>query len=223
MVDVNVDHFYAAAADHFRGEVADIRRHVEGYLHFIDEAGAGTPEAPVLDIGCGRGEWLAALRDHHKLSYGIDLSDAAIDRCSRQGLPVTKADAIVHLEATPPGSLGAITGFHLIEHLTPDDRIAFALLALRCLRPGGVLILETPNPENLRVACVNFYFDQTHVCPIPALFLDFLLRYAGFDVQDPLYMAPTREGGYLPGWSPDQDYAIIAHRPVTQERQYETD
>jgi SAM-dependent methyltransferase len=209
------DGFYAKLEERFRGPTDEIRRNQEHYIPLIDAAGAGTVESPILDLGCGRGEWLGLLRSQGKNARGIDVNEVFIDLCRRQNLPVTRDDALEHLASMASGSLGAITGFHIVEHLSGSSQIRLIQLAFRALRPGGVLILETPNPEHLSVAALRFYLDPTHVRPIPAPLLEFMARHAGFTDVRIERRAPSGDGEAAQGWSQFQDYALIAFRATS--------
>jgi O-antigen chain-terminating methyltransferase len=175
-----LDSFYAAFEDHFRGDRAVIRTRVEPYLPLIREAGAGTPEAPVVDVGCGRGEWLELIRDSGLIGKGIEINRVFIDMCRGLGLDITEGDAIESLRAMPEGSAGAVTAMHLIEHLAFEQAIALLDEMRRVLRPGGIVIVETPNPENLSVGHHWFYTDPTHRNPIPPQTLRWIVEARGF-------------------------------------------
>lgn len=210
---VDGDDFYASLEDHFRGSTEEIRSRQQHNVVHVETAGAGTAEAPILDLGCGRGEWLGLLRDRGLVARGIDTNEVFLERCRRDRLPVQRDDAIRHLEMIAPASLGAITGFHIIEHMTANEQVRLVQLAFRALRPGGILILETPNPEHLSVAALRFYLDPTHVRPVPAPLLEFMARQAGFGEIQIERRAPSGDGEAAQGWSRFQDYAIIARRP----------
>ena len=207
------DELYASLEDRFRGSTDEIRERQEYYVPFVQAAEAGTPEAPVVDLGCGRGEWLSILRNHGKVAYGIDLNEVFIDRCQREGLTVKRDDAFHHLESVVPASLGAVTGFHIIEHLPGDQQIRLVQLAFRALRPGGIMILETPNPEHLCVTALRFYLDPTHLRQVPIALLQFLAEHTGFQDVRIERRSPSGDGEASQGWSQYQDYAVIAVRP----------
>ena len=207
------DELYASLEDRFRGSTDEIRERQEYYVPFVQAAEAGTPEAPVADLGCGRGEWLSALRNHGKIAYGIDLNEVFIDRCQREGLTIKRDDALHHLESIVPASLGAVTGFHIIEHLPGDQQIRLVQLAFRALRPGGIMILETPNPEHLSVTALRFYLDPTHLRQVPIALLQFLAEHTGFQDVRIERRSPSGDGEASQGWSQYQDYAVIAVRP----------
>ena len=174
---------YAAFEAAFRGSRETIMRRCEPYVAWVDGCGAGSPDAPILDIGCGRGEWLELLKVKHRAARGVDLNGTFVEYCRSIGLDVVREDAVAHLKSLPDGSLGAITSMHLVEHLPFEVMIALIDEALRVLRPGGILALETPNPENLTVGAHWFYMDPTHRNPIPPLALRWLVEQRGFGVS----------------------------------------
>lgn len=221
---------YAAFEDQFRGSRDLIRSRIEPYLAWVRAAGAGSLDAPVVDVGCGRGEWLELLTENGLEASGIDLNHDFIMSCERTGLQVTEGDAIEVLARRPAGSAGAITSMHLIEHLPFDRLVALIDECLRVLRPGGLLLLETPNPENLLVGSHYFYLDPTHRNPLPPTMMQWLVENRGFqDVRIERLSAhrhldaPPLLPGELPGavsinnllekLRVGPDYAIIARRP----------
>lgn len=174
------DGLYLALEDRFRGSRQEIMERLQHYVPLLREAGAGTPEAPVLDLGCGRGEWLEVLRENNLAGQGLDLNPALLDQARQRGLEVTEAEAGAWLTAQPEGAFGCVTAFHLVEHLELAELLALLDSVRRVLRPGGLVILETPNPENLVTGACNFYMDPTHKRPLPPLLLEFLLQNKGF-------------------------------------------
>lgn len=175
-----LDAMYATFEDHFRGTRKDIKERQSIYLTIIRNSGAGFEKSPVLDIGCGRGEWLELLRENKLTSYGVDLNDIFVRQCQEDQLNVVKQDALVYLRGLQDDTLGAITGFHIIEHLPINSLVSLLDEAIRVLRPGGVVIFETPNPENLVVGACNFYMDPTHRNPLPPEMSLFLVEARGF-------------------------------------------
>ncbi|WP_429328191.1 DUF4214 domain-containing protein [Paraburkholderia atlantica] len=175
-----LDALYASLEDRFRGTRADIKGRQSIYLPHIRSALARSDGAPVLDLGCGRGEWLELLGEGGLVARGVDSNRVFVDTCKEQSLNVTEADVISHLRELKPNSIGAITAFHLVEHI--DNKALICLLdeSLRVLKPGGILVLETPNPKNLIVGSCNFYLDPTHRHPLPPALLQYLVEARGF-------------------------------------------
>lgn len=185
-----LDELYVAFEDQFRGEREEIKTRLRVYLPILERASV---TQDVLDIGCGRGEWLELLRESGKHGRGVDHNRIFIDRCQRIGLDVVQRDAIAYLSELPDASLNAITSFHLVEHL--PFKVLMQLLdeMARVLRPGSPLILETPNPENFIVGSHTFYADPTHRNPIPSATLSFLLASRGLTDIDVMRMRPWEE------------------------------
>ena len=219
----NMDALYAALEDEFRGSRQEIGERLSVYLPRLTEAGIGSESMPILDVGCGRGEWLELLREHQLHGTGIDLNRVVLAMCRERGLPAVEAEAIEHLRSLPEASLGAVTAFHVIEHLKLPQLLDLLDAAKRALKPGGVAIFETPNPNNMFVSSRYFYLDPTHRHPIPSLLGRFLAEARGFERVEILELHPwpeehrldTHTGGDLAARFNDcfygpQDYAIIA-------------
>ena len=171
---------YVFFEDHFRGTRQEIKGRLAYYLSFLRETNAGSQESIILDAGCGRGEWLELLKERDLAAKGVDLNKMAIRQCSDLGLDVVQSDIIEYLHSLPDDSVGALTAFHLIEHLPFDTLLKFMDESLRVLKPGGMVVLETPNPENIQVGACNFYFDPTHRNPLPAETVKYLIKSRGF-------------------------------------------
>jgi SAM-dependent methyltransferase len=178
------DALYAELELEFRGSRAAIRERLKAHLPVAQQV-ARDGRGPVVDVGCGRGEWLELLRDHGIPAVGVDVNETFVERCREAGLDVRHEDALTYLWSLEPDHrAGAVTAFHLAEHLGLDLLVDLIDAALSGLRPGGALLLETPNPENLTVGSANFYLDPTHVAPLPPALLAFLVRSRGFvDVE----------------------------------------
>jgi len=220
--DHRLDSFYAAFEDSFRGSRLDIKERLVPYLDRLLVAGAGQPDKPILDIGCGRGEWLELLNEKRLAAYGVDLNTLNVEYAKSLDLDARNVDLLEHLQLVEDGGLSAVTAFHVVEHLPFETLIDFLDEALRVLTPGGVLILETPNPETVRVGATTFYNDPTHRNPIPPAVLQFMVEHRGFELAETVRLHPFTQG-LLQEASADaallnrvlfgpQDYAIIARR-----------
>ncbi len=221
-VDQRLDSFYLAFEEAFRGSREDIKNGLLIYVERVIAAGAGQPDKPILDVGCGRGEWIELLKENHLAVYGIDQNTLMVECAVSHGFDVREADLLDHLHKLPDSSLSAVTAFHVVEHLPFGALIDFLDETLRVLMPGGVLILETPNPETIRVGATTFYNDPTHRNPIPPAVLQFMVEHRGFSDVETLKLHPFSQG-LLESKSADakllnrvlfgpQDYAIIARR-----------
>jgi O-antigen chain-terminating methyltransferase len=173
----HLDAFYAAFEDQFRGHREAIKERLKVYLPTLREAGI---RSGILDIGCGRGEWLELLQEEGAKAHGVDLNRVMLDECRQRGFEVTEADAISYLRGLPDESLQAVTSFHLIEHLPFETLVMLVDEIQRTLKPGGLVILETPNPKNLTVGACSFYSDPTHRNPVFPETIQFILSQRGF-------------------------------------------
>lgn len=219
------DAFYLAFEEAFRGSEASVQERLEPCLACLAEAGVGGEDRPVMDLGSGRGEWLALLHRAGLTAYGVDTSGAMVGRARSRGLDVTRGDAEDRLAACESRSLGAVTAFHLVEHLPFNQLVALLDHAFRTLVPGGVMILETPNPENLRVGANTFWTDPTHRRPLPPRLLAFLAEHCGFSPVRTLPCHSVPEGerpepatpferAVAPQLFGPQDYRLIAWKPA---------
>ena len=213
--------FYLAFENRFRGDYFAIQARQAVYLPVIQTTNAGTASCPILDIGSGRGEWLQLLQNNQLEAYGVDSDASMVAACRTLKLNVHFDDAFEHLSSLSEGSLGAITGFHIAEHLPFPILVALFEKALHALQPGGLLILETPNPENLLVGACYFYTDPTHLRPLPPDLLAFVAEYTGFMQVEimRLHPFPQYDESLAHSDRPErfifgpQDYALIARKP----------
>lgn len=224
LAHADFDQFYLDFEDRFRGSRAEVKRRVTIHADRFLAAGVGTAASPIVDLGCGRGEWLEVMRERDLTAYGVDGNAVAVELCQRAGLTALHGDALQHLRSLPDGSLGGVTAFHVAEHLEPGALMELLDQALRTLVPHGILLLETPNPENILVGARNFWFDPTHRNPIPPVVLEFLVKHRGFVDAEIVRLHPYPEDERLPREtelgrrldaliSGPQDYAVIARRP----------
>ncbi|MDP1822129.1 MAG: class I SAM-dependent methyltransferase [Archangium sp.] len=149
-----------------RGSREEITRRAREHLGALQEAGAGTALRPILDLGCGHGELLKVLRDEKLVARGLDSNRFAVSACREAGLDVAEGDLLETLDQLPEASLGAVTAIHVAEHLPLHVLLRALQGIVRALQPGGVAVLETPNPENTIVGSCNFYVDPTHQRPL---------------------------------------------------------
>ncbi len=173
------DSFYLAFENRFRGEAETIRTRLAYYLPIIDGIAPLVERLPLVDIGCGRGEWLKMLPDTTK-RVGIDLNSMNVQACHELGLDAVLADGLAWLSQQSNNSIAAVTAFHVIEHLSFEQFNTLLDECMRVLAPGGMVIFETPNPENLVSAATHFHTDPTHIHPLPPAFSEFMLEYKGF-------------------------------------------
>jgi 2-polyprenyl-3-methyl-5-hydroxy-6-metoxy-1,4-benzoquinol methylase len=220
---------YLSLTNRFRGSTAEIRRRQEGYLrHFADVAN-------VVDIGCGRGEFLQLLREHGVSATGVDVEESMVAECERLGLDAVLGDGIAYLESTPEASLGGIVAAQVIEHLSTNDLVRLVRVGFSRLRPGGVMLLETVNPTAL-ITFSSFYADFTHNRPVHPQAVQWLAESAGFEAEIE-YVSPVSDDRRLrsfgaPGVDPSamaefnrgialandllfgyQEYALVARKP----------
>jgi 2-polyprenyl-3-methyl-5-hydroxy-6-metoxy-1,4-benzoquinol methylase len=169
---INVD--WLRFAESFRGpeeEIRELQRHY--VLRF-----AGS--APVLDLGCGRGEFLEAARDAGLRASGIDQSEECVNLCRSKGLHAEKADLFAYLVALADQSLGGIYCSQVVEHIDPHRLPDLIFLMAKKLRQGALAVIETPNPECLAIFATHFFLDPTHTRPVPPRLLGFYMEEAGF-------------------------------------------
>jgi len=218
------DDLYLAMQLKFRGSSDDVTAKSERYLPLLlNNEGLAGGET-FLDIGCGRGEWLALLRSKNITCRGIDLSEAMVAEAKARGFDVVAADAVAYLKAQPDASLGGISAFHVVEHIPFFDLVDLIDEIRRVLKPGGVLLFETPNPENLVVGACTFNYDPTHQKPLPPELLNFVVTVRGLPsrvIRRPedcaIDAGPSEfKPQDLNDWFRlPMDYAIFATKPTT--------
>lgn len=175
------DQFYHRLENRYRGSREEISKRLQTYLPDVRSAVARSGDLPVLDLGCGRGEWLGLLKMEGITARGIDTNSVQIAEARDIGLDASEGDALQALGETADASLSVISAHHLIEHL-PFDSVAWIVReAQRVLAPGGLLLMETPNTRNVLVGATTFHTDPTHLKPMPAQVMEVLLETAGFN------------------------------------------
>lgn len=220
---VTHDGFYRALEERFRGSRELVTSRLRVYLSFIKPLTSIYDRPAAVDLGCGRGEWLELLTDNGFDARGVDLDVGMLAASYERGLNVTTGDAISFLKDLPNESQSIVSGFHITEHLTFSELQTLVEQALRVLKPAGLLILETPNAENIKVASLGFYLDPTHRHPLHPDLLLFLTKYHGFDrtkllrLQENPDLLKSRAVSLdqvLGGASPD--YAVIAQKAADE-------
>jgi SAM-dependent methyltransferase len=175
---------YVGFEDRYRGSQEDIRARLMGYLPLFEGA------ADVLDIGCGRGEFLDLLRERGVRAQGLDLNHEMVEVCLARGLDVHEGDALGYLESLPDGALGGLLAAQVVEHLEPGYLMQMLDVAYHKLRPGSRIVLETINPACWFAFFSSYIRDITHVRPLHPDTLSYLLTASGFQRVAVRYEAP---------------------------------
>lgn len=218
------ENFYRAFEDKHRGSRDLIKGRLRAYIPYLKVLATIYPGSNAVDLGCGRGEWLEILKELHFCEKGVDLDSGMLSSCIENNLNVEQGDALKVLATLQDESQSIVSAFHLVEHITFEQLQMLVTEALRVLRPGGILIMETPNPENIVVATSNFYLDPTHQRPIPPMLLSFTAEFTGFarvktvrlqESQDLLTKVNVNVSDVIGGVSPD--YAVIAQKEASPE------
>lgn len=193
------DALYVALENHFRGSRDLVAQRQQDYLPMLPAV--ITEATPLIDLGCGRGEWLKVLKSKGISAIGVDSNTVCIAECKEENLAVEENDLLSFLSARPNASVGTYTLFQVLEHL-PFAILVEALREMRrTLVPGGRVIAEIPNAKNLRVSAGTFWIDPTHQRPLFPELLMFLATEVGFAQADGVYtnnLAPQHDLSGLP-------------------------
>jgi len=181
------DFDYTRFAERFRGSEQYVRNSQEIYAQWF----AGRRN--VLDIGCGRGELLEVLRSAGAQARGIDLSEESVAQCRSRGLEAELADLFEYLPNQPDGEFDGIVSSQVVEHIAPARLAPMIRLCAAKLCRGGLLAIETPNPECLAIFATHFYLDPTHTRPVPAPLLSFYMEEEGFGGIEIRRLSPAVE------------------------------
>ena len=186
------DFDYLGFEERYRGSEEEIKERFRVYVDRFKGA------AGVVDIGCGRGEFLELLRASRIEARGVDLDLDMVLLCREKGLDVVKADGPPYLESLPDESLDGVFASQVIEHMEAAQIVRLVQLAHRKLRPNGILILETPNPRCLTVFAETFYMDLSHTRPIHPAAAKFLLESTGFGNVELQFSSPVQPSVRIP-------------------------
>jgi 2-polyprenyl-3-methyl-5-hydroxy-6-metoxy-1,4-benzoquinol methylase len=190
---------YLSFENKFRGSLAEIKNRQTVYVPYFFN------QENVLDIGCGRGEFIELLQENNITISGIDLNDEMVEFCQAKGLPVSKQDAIQYLVQAQDNSLGGLFLGQVIEHMHFEQIVNLVELAFQKLKKGSYLIMETPNPLTLAILYRTFYVDPTHVKPIHPLTIQYVVEMAGFTEIELKYSSRVEENWFIPQLSLETD------------------
>jgi len=215
--------FYAAFETLFRGSREEIAARLAVHIDAATATARDCGDRPLIDIGCGRGEWLELASGRGLHAIGIDVNPDMVAACRALGLDAHLADGVAHLRAVAAHATSVVTAFHVVEHLPINAIVALLVEIERVLAPGGLAILETPNPDNLVVGANTFWLDPSHLRPIPPRLLRFCVEAAGLVVEhmvplgpDPQVAAQAAAESWPPGVAQalggPRDYAIVARK-----------
>lgn len=183
---------YIDFENHFRGSQESIRKSQEIYVPYFEG------KENVLDMGCGRGEFLTLLRENDIPAKGVDLYEEFVDLCVDKGLRAECGDAIACLRAQENDSLGGVFAAQLVEHLSPEQVNTICSVAYEKLKKGSCIILETPNPRCLSIYSNAFYIDPTHIKPVHPETLKYYMQQAGFSDIEIVFTESSRIDYRLP-------------------------
>jgi SAM-dependent methyltransferase len=222
-MNIDFDDFYKAFENRFRGDRSIIRERLKVYQPVLDHLKQTQSDLIAADLGCGRGEWLEILSEQGFQATGVDLNPNMPDGLQLYNIEIQKMDVLEYLLTLENESLSLITGFHIVEHLEFNYLLKLIYECQRILKPGGILIMETPNPENIIVGSKNFYVDPTHIRPLPKELLSFIVEYCDFPEPTTLRLQSNvdlTKNAQKIGLSDvfngaSQDYAVVAQKNIS--------
>ena len=173
---------YVGFENKFRGSQEEITRKLNSYTEYFENC------ENVLDIGCGRGEFLEILKEKNISALGIDIENEMISMCKEKGLNVNKADALEYLNKLDDNSLGGIIMNQVIEHMEPNYLIEVINTAYNKLKPGAYFVAETINPQSMIVFTEAYFMDLSHKRMLHPYTVQFLLESSGFSEASIRYM-----------------------------------
>ncbi len=208
--------------EQFRGSQGQVKKRMQKYLSDIEPTLSQFDiknRCLCADLGCGRGDWLELLKDTDIKAVGIDSNGISCSKAIEKGINIIQTDIFQWLNSKPDQSLALITAFQVVEHLSPDLLLELFSQCFRVLMPGGSILFETPNPENILVSSYYFHMDPTHVRPIPPPLLHFYATETGFTNlktlrdQEESRSIPNTDQSTARWFTAPMDYAMLAHKP----------
>jgi 2-polyprenyl-3-methyl-5-hydroxy-6-metoxy-1,4-benzoquinol methylase len=182
---------YRRIEDSLRGSESHVREDVAHYVRLAAE------HQPAMDVGCGRGEFLAACREQGMSARGVDTNERSVADLQQRGFDVALSGVPECFASIADGSMGSVLAMHVVEHLPVDALFALFRESARVLRGGGLLMLETPNAESLLIAATEFWRDPTHLAPRHPAALTVLAREHGFEIAEVRAVHELPEGARL--------------------------
>jgi O-antigen chain-terminating methyltransferase len=199
------DNFYAFHQKRLRGSYEEVKQKQSIYLKFIKKTSEFYKNSYFLDVGCGRSEFIDLLIEKgFKNVEGVDINKDYVAEAKRKGYAVYRSDGLKHLYLSDKKYYG-ISAFHLIEHLEFHELFDLLLICSKKLVQNGVLILETPNVENIKVGATSFFLNPSHKLKLPSLLIETLLKYFGFKKIKFLYLQPDE-------YKKAQDLGVVAYK-----------
>jgi O-antigen chain-terminating methyltransferase len=199
---------YVAFEDQFRGSREEIRARVDDYVPIFEG------RSNVVDVGCGRGELLDALRTAGVTARGVDVSPAMVEMCRARGFDVELGDAVSYVSRQQDGSLGGLIAIQVVEHFTPVYLTRFLEAAFHAMAPGAPIVLETINPSCWMAFFETYIRDLTHQQPLHPETLRHLVQATGFSNVDVQFRAPVSENDRLARVELPSDFFSPAVAPV---------
>ncbi len=209
------DKLYLFQQGKFRGAYAEIKKRQQQYIPYLHTIRELSEKYPFLEVGFGRGEFLEILRESgiHTI-IGLETNKSRVIESSKKGFNAIHVDAVDYLMQYQ-GGLSGLSAFHVVEHMSFEEIFDFLYIAHQKLIKNGLVIVETPNPQNIQVSSWSFYFDHTHKIKLPAEFLQSIFEYIGYSKVDIVYSSALKSNRktdiqrliYGP-----MDYAIVAYK-----------
>lgn len=190
---ISQDFRYIVFEEIFRGSSAWLEKKFRDYIPIFE----ASPE-PILDLGCGRGEFLKLMGELGKEAYGLEINSVEVQRLKAQGFRVIQEDILEHLEHLHPAAVGGVFCSQVIEHLPPDKVFRLLERLYVVMKPNAPFIFETVNPLSVYGFHHLYHIDPTHIFPVHPQTLVFFLRYIGFKGVEVRYISPLTDDVKLP-------------------------